>query len=160
MSSPAPTAASAAGCTASSSGPSSRQYRKARAWRPAGSGDPRERIEREEKSRIHHRGPARQSRNRNSEYLPQRRKGRKVRRLRVKIIYQSFCPFPVTLAPLRLGGRNSRLRVLSMPDYLRRPRKFLTIVIRRDRPTFILHDETVSQCHPEAIAEGSRLRRW
>ena len=30
----------------------------------------------------------------NSEYLPQRRKGRKVRRLRVKIIYKSFCPFP------------------------------------------------------------------
>src|ERR1700754_4498777 len=56
--------------------------------------------------------PVRQSRNRNSEYLPQRRKGRKVRRLRVKIIYKSFCPFPVTLAPLRLGGRNSRLRVL------------------------------------------------
>ena len=41
------------------------------------------------------------SRNRNSEYLPQRRKGRKVRRLRVKIIYKSFCPFPITLAPLR-----------------------------------------------------------
>src|SRR5258705_2888875 len=57
---------------------------------------------------------ARLSRNRNSEYLPQRRKGRKVRRLRVKIIYKSFCPFPITLAPLRLGGRNSRLRVLSM----------------------------------------------
>ena len=54
------------------------------------------------------------SRNRNSEYLPQRRKGCKVRRLRVKIIYKRFCPFPVTLAPLRLGGRNSRLRVLSM----------------------------------------------
>ena len=30
----------------------------------------------------------------------------------MKIIYKSFCPFPVTLAPLRLGGRNSRLRVL------------------------------------------------
>src|SRR4030095_8313671 len=75
--------------------------------------------------------PVRMSRNRNSEYLPQRRKGRKVRRLRVKIIYKSFCPFPITLAPLRLGGRNSRLRVLSMPDYLRRPRKFLTIVIQR-----------------------------
>ena len=73
------------------------------------------------------------SRNRSSEYLPQRRKGRKVRRLRVKIIYKSFCPFPITLAPLRLGGRNSRLRVLSMPDYLRRPRKFFTIVIRRSR---------------------------
>src|SRR5437773_1997717 len=58
--------------------------------------------------------PVRLSRNRNSEYLPQRRKGRKVRRLRVKIIYKSFCPFPITLAPLRLGGRNSRLRVLSM----------------------------------------------
>ena len=41
----------------------------------------------------------------------------------MKIIYKSFCPFPITLAPLRLGGRNSRLRVLSMPDYLRRPRK-------------------------------------
>src|SRR5258705_8216937 len=75
--------------------------------------------------------PVRLSRNRNSEYLPQRRKGRKVRRLRVKIIYKSFCPFPITLAPLRLGGRNSRLRVLSMLDYLRRPRKFLTIAIRR-----------------------------
>src|SRR6476620_10347463 len=74
--------------------------------------------------------PVRLSRNRNSEYLPQRRKGRKVRRLRVKIIYKSFCPFPITLAPLRLGGRNSRLRVLSMPDYLRRPRKFLTIVYK------------------------------
>jgi hypothetical protein len=36
--------------------------------------------------------PVRLSRNRNSEYLPQRRKGRKVRRLRVKIIYKSFCP--------------------------------------------------------------------
>ena len=57
--------------------------------------------------------PARQSRNRNSEYLLERRKGRKVRRLKVKIIYKSFCPFPITLAPLRLGGRNSRLRVLS-----------------------------------------------
>ena len=77
------------------------------------------------------------SRNRNSEYLPQRRKGRKVRRLRVKIIYKSFCPFPISLAPLRLGGRNSRLRVLSMPDYLRRPRKFLTIVIRRARKSDI-----------------------
>ena len=53
----------------------------------------------------------------------------------MKIIYKSFCPFPITLAPLRLGGRNSRLRVLSMPDYLRRPRKFLTIVIRRIRNT-------------------------
>src|SRR5438105_10393440 len=41
--------------------------------------------------------PARQSRNRNSEYLPQRRKGRKVRRLGVKIIYKSFCPFPINL---------------------------------------------------------------
>ena len=51
----------------------------------------------------------------------------------MKIIYKSFYPFPITLAPLRLGGRNSRLRVLSMPDYLRRPRKFLTIVIRRTR---------------------------
>src|ERR1700752_2032771 len=81
--------------------------------------------------------PVRQSRNRNSEYLPQRRKGRKVRRLRVKIIYKSFCPFPVTLAPLRLGGRNSRLRVLSMLDYLRRPRKFLTIVIRSTRRYWI-----------------------
>ena len=80
---------------------------------------------------IHHRDSVRLSRNRNSEYLPQRRKGRKVRRLRVKIIYKSFCPFPMTLAPLRLGGRNSRLRVLSMPDYLRRPCKFLTIVIQR-----------------------------
>ena len=82
---------------------------------------------------IQQRDTARQSRNRNSEYLPQRRKGGKVRRLRVKIIYKSCCPFPITLAPLRLGGRNSRLRVLSMPDYLRRPRKFLTIVIRRAR---------------------------
>src|SRR4029077_9396477 len=45
--------------------------------------------------------PVRLSRNRNSEYLPQRRKGRKVRRLRVKIIYKSFCPFPVTLAAWR-----------------------------------------------------------
>src|SRR6266478_6140019 len=77
--------------------------------------------------------PARQSGNRNSEYLAQRRKGRKVRRLREKIIHKSFCPFPITLAPLRLGGRNSRLRVLSIPDYLRRPRKFFTIVIRRAR---------------------------
>jgi len=50
---------------------------------------------------IHCGGPARQSRNRNSEYLPQRRKGRKVRRLRVKIIYKSFCPFPI---PWRLCG--------------------------------------------------------
>src|SRR6476620_11934866 len=45
--------------------------------------------------------PVRLSRNRNSEYLPQRRKGRKVRRLRVKIIYKSFCPFTITLAPWR-----------------------------------------------------------
>src|SRR5882672_4236874 len=45
--------------------------------------------------------PARQSRNRNSECLPQRRKGRKVRRLRVKIIYKSFRPFPITFAPWR-----------------------------------------------------------
>src|SRR6266513_4420052 len=82
--------------------------------------------------------PVRRSRNRNSEYLPQRRKGRKVRRLRVKIIYKSFCPFPTTLAPLRLGGRNSRLRVLSIPDYLRRPRQFLTIVIRRARSWKVL----------------------
>src|SRR5258705_6907159 len=52
--------------------------------------------------------PARQSRNRNSEYLPQRRKWRKVRRLRVKIIHKSLCPFPITLAPLRLGGGSSR----------------------------------------------------
>ena len=86
--------------------------------------------------------PVRLSRNRNSEYLPQRRKGRKVRRLRVKIIYKSFCPFPITLAPLRLGGRNSRLRVLSMPDYLRRPRKFLTIVIRRARSSKLSLSET------------------
>src|SRR6478672_2950767 len=78
------------------------------------------------------------SRNRNSEHLPQRRKECKVRRLRVKIIYKRFCPFPVTLAPLRIGGRNSRLRVLSMLDYLRRPRKFLTIVIRRAR-SFRVH---------------------
>src|SRR5258705_8270875 len=77
--------------------------------------------------------PVRLSRNRNSEYLPQRRKGRKVRRLRVKIIYKSFCPFPVTLAPLRLGGSDSRLRVLSMVGYLRGARKFLNIVIRRTR---------------------------
>src|SRR5580765_5453014 len=56
MSSPAPTAASAAGSTVSSSGLSSRHYRKARAWRPAGSGDARERIERGKKSRIHRRG--------------------------------------------------------------------------------------------------------
>src|SRR6266513_5114413 len=84
--------------------------------------------------------PVRRSRNRNSEYLPQRRKGRKVRRLRVKIIYKSFCPFPITLAPLRLGGRNSRLRVLSMPDYLRRQRKFLTIVIRSSEMKSLLRD--------------------
>src|SRR5580765_1168545 len=45
--------------------------------------------------------PVRLSRNRNSEYLPQRRKGRKVRRWRVKIIYKSCCPFPITLAPWR-----------------------------------------------------------
>src|ERR1700752_1962451 len=77
------------------------------------------------------------SRNRNSEHLPQRRKGCKVRRLRLKIIYKSFCPFPISLAPLRLGGRNSRLRVLSMLDYLRRPRKFLTIVIRSTRRYWI-----------------------
>jgi hypothetical protein len=52
-------------------------------------------------NKIHHEGPVRLSRNRNSEYLPQRRKGRKVQRLRVKIIYKSFCPFPITLAPWR-----------------------------------------------------------
>jgi hypothetical protein len=36
----------------------------------------------------------------------------------VKIIHKSFCPFPITLAPLRLGGRISR------PEYLRGSRKF------------------------------------
>ena len=46
---------------------------------------------------FHHEGPSAVSRNRNSEYLPQRRKGRNVRRLRVKIIYKSFCPFPINL---------------------------------------------------------------
>ena len=80
-------------------------------------------------------GPVRQSRNRNSEYLPQRRKGRKVRRLRVKSFIRVFVLSP---QPWRLGGRNSRLRVLSMPDYLRRPHKFLTIVIRSARSSEIL----------------------
>ena len=38
------------------------------------------------KPTYHHESTARQSRNQSSEYLPQRRKGRKGRRLRVKII--------------------------------------------------------------------------
>src|SRR5438094_10545277 len=74
--------------------------------------------------------PARQSRNRNSEYLPQRRKGRKVRRLRVKIIYKSFCPFPVTLAawrekfPTRLFARGAQIlnysNTKACPVFIRR----------------------------------------
>jgi len=35
------------------------------------------------KSRSHHEGPERQSRNQSSEYLPQRREGRKGRKIRV-----------------------------------------------------------------------------
>jgi len=71
-------------------------------------------------------GPAWQSRNRISEYLPQRRQGRKGRRLRVKIIRKNFYLSPLNLATLpfdftqggevlepRLGGRNFRPRVLS-----------------------------------------------
>src|SRR5580765_5301827 len=57
--------------------------------------------------------PARQSDNPISEYLPQRRKGCKGRRLRMKIIPASFYLSPLNLATLRLGGRSFRLRVLS-----------------------------------------------
>jgi hypothetical protein len=45
--------------------------------------------------------PARLRRNEISEYLPQRRKGGEVRRLRVKLICKRFSLFPITLAPLR-----------------------------------------------------------
>src|SRR5258705_2403013 len=48
-----------------------------------------------------------------SDYLAQRRQGRKVWRLRVKIICKSFHLSLLNLATLRLGGRNFRLRLLS-----------------------------------------------
>ena len=46
----------------------------------------------------------------------------------------------------RLGGRNSRLRVLSMPDYLRRPRKFsghcsyVAVLNEKIRPHHEVHE--------------------
>jgi hypothetical protein len=53
----------------------------------------------------------RMQRNRNaiSEYFPQRRKGRKVRRLGMVINRKSFFHVPLNLATLRLGG--SKLRI-------------------------------------------------
>lgn len=56
---------------------------------------------------------ARRSRNRISEYLPQRRQDRKGRTIPVKIIRNIFIFPPPNLATLRLGGSNFRLRVLS-----------------------------------------------
>ena len=69
--------------------------------------------------------PVRQSGNK-LEYLPQRRKGRKVRRLRVKIIPTSFYLSPLNLATLRLGGKNFRLRVLSASRSLAQAMQIVT----------------------------------
>src|SRR5882724_559634 len=70
--------------------------------------------------------PARQSDNQISEYLPQRRKGRKGRRLRMKINPTSFHLSPLNLATLRLGGRNFRLRVLSASGSLAQAMQIVT----------------------------------
>jgi hypothetical protein len=53
-------------------------------------------IRNENKNRIHHEGPARQSRNQSSEYLSQRRQDREGRRIRVRIIRKNFI-FPFEL---------------------------------------------------------------
>jgi hypothetical protein len=65
------------------------------------------------KNQITTKDPARRSRNQISEYLPQRRKGREGRRLRVKVFHKRSYLSLLSLATLRLGGRNFRLRVRS-----------------------------------------------
>jgi len=54
------------------------------------------------------------SRNRNSEYLPQRRQGRKGRRKHVKIFRKNICLFPPNFASLRLCGKHIRIRESSI----------------------------------------------
>src|SRR3990170_2455688 len=58
--------------------------------------------------------PPANNRNRNSEYLPQRRQGRKGRRKHVKIFRKNICLFPPNLASLRLCGRHIRIRESSI----------------------------------------------
>jgi hypothetical protein len=85
---------------------------------------------------------ARQSRNRNSEHLAQRRQGRKGRRKMVKIvckiIYLSL-PNLACFASLRRDSGHAWRESIPVfeyfrsPDSLREPRKLSTIVIRRTR---------------------------
>ena len=58
--------------------------------------------------------PPANNRNRNSEYLPQRRQGRKGRRKHVKIFRKNICLVPPNLASLRLCGRHIRIRESSI----------------------------------------------
>ena len=58
--------------------------------------------------------PPANNRNQNSEYLPQRRQGRKGRRKHVKIFRKNIFLFPPNLASLRLCGRHIRIRESSI----------------------------------------------
>jgi len=73
--------------------------------------------------------PARLSRNRISDYLPQRRQGRKGRRKHVKIFRKNICLFPPNLASLRLCGS----RVFSGSEVRNTNRNFayFRLVLRR-----------------------------
>jgi hypothetical protein len=68
--------------------------------------------------------PTRQSRNPNSDYLPQRRKGRKGRKITVKKFLQNNSSLPSELGVLcALAGGISESESLRLPENLRKPHK-------------------------------------
>src|SRR3970040_1973862 len=84
--------------------------------------------------------PPANNRNRNSEYLPQRRQGRKGRRKHVKIFRKSIFLFPPNLASLRLCGRHIRIRESSITGKFTQAARYgkhvglcFRIVLRRAR---------------------------
>jgi hypothetical protein len=67
--------------------------------------------------------------------------------IKVKMICKRFSLFPITLAPLRLGGKNIRFRCLPIADHLRRPR---SVVVRSTQSSenFIKKSFLCALCGP------------
>jgi hypothetical protein len=94
---------------------------------------------------LHHRDPARRSRNRISDYLPQRRKGRKEKNIYPNLAF---------LAPWREKCPNPRCFVSwNLP----KPRKFSSIVVRSSQRSEYFFIKNSLLCALSASAVSSRI---
>ena len=110
--------------------------------------------------------PPANNRNRNSEYLPQRRQDRKGRRKHLKIFRKNNCLFPQNLASLRLCGRHIRIREYSITGKFTQAARYdkhvgvsFWIVVRRAEGLFKMiasFDFLAAPAHLSAVAQAGR----